>query len=90
MRIAQLANFYTPTSGGIRTALDELGNEYRRGGHDRLLIVPGRNDSFVQGPGGAMTTIASPRIPGAGGYRLILDRAAVTRVLRAYRPDVLG
>ena len=41
MRIAQLANFVGPTSGGMRTAVRALGRGYREAGAARLLVVPG-------------------------------------------------
>ncbi len=41
MRIAQLANFVGPTSGGMRRAVDQLGEGYVARGHDRILIIPG-------------------------------------------------
>lgn len=39
--IVRLANFVTPSSGGLRTALDELGRGYLAAGHEPVLIVPG-------------------------------------------------
>ena len=42
MRVVQVANFYGPRSGGLRTAVDRLGAEYCAAGHDVFLIVPGQ------------------------------------------------
>ena len=42
MRVVQVANFYGPRSGGLRTAVDRLGAEYCAAGHEVFLIVPGR------------------------------------------------
>ncbi len=51
MRIAQLANFVGPTSGGLRRAVDKLGRGYLKAGHDRLLIIPGQDcDSINRVP----------------------------------------
>lgn len=41
MRVVQVANFYGPRSGGLRTAVDRLGAEYCALGHEVYLIVPG-------------------------------------------------
>ncbi len=41
LRIVRIANFVTPASGGLRTALRELGAGYRAAGHEPVLIVPG-------------------------------------------------
>ena len=42
MRIVRLANFVSTRSGGLRTALRNLGEGYQRAGHEAVLIVPGR------------------------------------------------
>jgi alpha-1,6-mannosyltransferase len=42
MRIVRLANYVGPRSGGMRTALRELGAGYLAAGHDPVLIIPGR------------------------------------------------
>ena len=41
LRIVRLANFVAPSSGGLRTALRELGKGFKEAGHDPVLIVPG-------------------------------------------------
>lgn len=42
MHIVQLANFYGPRSGGLRTAVDQLGAGYAARGHAVTLVVAGR------------------------------------------------
>ena len=42
MHIVQLANFYSPTSGGLRTTLDALREGYLGAGHDVTLVEIGR------------------------------------------------
>lgn len=41
LHIVQLANFYGPRSGGLRTALHHLGAGYVASGHRVTLVVPG-------------------------------------------------
>ena len=41
LRIVRLANFVTPVSGGLRTALHHLGAGYLEAGHRPVLLVPG-------------------------------------------------
>ena len=43
MRIAHVANFYGPRSGGLRTTMHRLGHGYQQRGHEVLHIVPGAN-----------------------------------------------
>lgn len=45
MRIVRLANFVAPNSGGLRTALRELGAGYLAAGHEPVLVIPGAADS---------------------------------------------
>src|SRR6185369_13090798 len=87
MRIVQVANFYTPTSGGLRTCVEELGLGYLGGGHERILVVPGEHDLDEQTPSGRRVWISSPRL--GGGYRVLTARDRVRRVLDELRPDVL-
>lgn len=66
MRIAQVANFYTPTSGGLRIALDETGHGFQRYGHERILIVPGPAGSVERTPSGTRITVRGLSLPGLG------------------------
>jgi alpha-1,6-mannosyltransferase len=85
MRIAQLANFYSPTSGGLRTAVDTLGRGYLAAGHERVLIRPGRDDSEVDGADGLVITLRG--VPISGGYRMVARPGALRRALDRVRPD---
>lgn len=89
MHIVQLANFYGPTSGGLRVAVDELAVRYRAAGHRTTLIVPGPRDSIERAGHRTDIVIKSPVAPGLGGYRVIVDRRAVRAALGALRPDVI-
>ncbi len=87
MRVAHLANFYGPTSGGLRTAMHAIGAGYRDRGHDVLLVVPGRQDLDEETPHGRRITVASPLVPLSGGYRAIVRLSHVRRILEAWGPD---
>lgn len=89
MRIVQVANFYTPTSGGLRTCLEETGRGYRTAGHERVLIVPGRLDADEETPSGRRIVLSSPPLIGSGRYRVITDRRRVLDLLGELRPDLL-
>ena len=89
MRIAHIANFYGPTSGGLRTAMHALGSGYRELGHEVMLVVPGERDLVEDTPYGTRVTIAAPIVPGSGGYRVIVRTRKVRRALADFAPDVL-
>ena len=89
MRIVRLANFVTANSGGLRTALRQLGAGYVAAGHDTVLIVPGARHTDTMTEQGRVITLPGPVVPRTGGYRLLLDRRRVARELHALSPDRL-
>lgn len=84
LRIAQIANFISETSGGIRVALDQIGQRYQSSGHQRLLILPGAKDSVVTDDYGTIATVKSPKV--SGTYRVIFNLAKVKRILARFNP----
>jgi alpha-1,6-mannosyltransferase len=84
MRIAQLANFVGPASGGMRTALRALGEGYVEAGCRRLLVVPGPEDTRTSTRLGDVVQLRAPRV--GGGYRLIVEPWRVTEVLEEWEP----
>jgi alpha-1,6-mannosyltransferase len=89
LRIVQLANFYGPRSGGLRTALHHLGAGYGARGHEVVLVVPGPRSADERLPTGIRRiTVAAPRLPGTGGYRAV-DPWRVQRLLERLRPDAI-
>ncbi|WP_181775084.1 glycosyltransferase family 4 protein [Amycolatopsis pittospori] len=89
MHIVQLANFYGPRSGGLRTALHHLGAGYVASGHQVTLVVPGRHYADETLPSGVRRfSLPAPQIPGTGGYRAV-DPHRVRAVLRRLEPDRL-
>ncbi|MFE4972235.1 glycosyltransferase [Kitasatospora sp. NPDC056651] len=89
LTIVRLANFVTPVSGGLRTALRHLGAGYRAAGHRPVLIIPGERRSEEETDQGVVVTLPGPVLPAAGGYRLLTDRRAVTAELTRFSPDRL-
>ena len=89
MRIVRLANFVTTHSGGLRTALRNLGEGYQRAGHEAVLIVPGRQRSDQMTSQGRVITLPSAPLPRTGGYRVMAGRRELTRLLDSLEPDRL-
>ena len=89
MHICQVANFYTPTSGGLRTAVDQLAAQYAARGHRCSLIVPDDNDGVDEVAGRTIVRIKAPKVPGMGGYRMIVRRQSVRDALGRLDPDVI-
>lgn len=84
MRIAQLANFVGAASGGMKTALAELGKGYVEAGVERLLIVPGPTDAVQDSPLGPVVQVRAPKV--GGGYRLIVEPWRLVDTLESFRP----
>ena len=89
LRIVRLANFVTPVSGGLRTALRQLGIGYRAAGHHPVLIVPGAVADDRETEQGRVITLPGRLLPRTGGYRVLLDRPRLAEVLAGLRPDRL-
>ncbi|MCL2730454.1 MAG: glycosyltransferase [Actinomycetia bacterium] len=89
LRIVRVANFVTPVSGGLRTALRHLGEGYAAAGHEPVLVIPGPRATDELTPQGRVITLPGPEIPGSGGYRLLARRARVEALLESLAPDRL-
>ncbi|MDX2603579.1 glycosyltransferase [Streptomyces caniscabiei] len=89
LRIVRLANFVAPSSGGLRTALRELGRGYEAAGHEAVLIVPGERYTDRATEQGRVITLPGPLLPGTGGYRVLMDRRRVASLLESLEPDRL-
>ncbi|MGW1211959.1 glycosyltransferase [Streptomyces sp. NPDC002499] len=89
LRIVRLANFVAPSSGGLRTALRELGKGFKEAGHDPVLIVPGERADDRETEQGRVITLPGPLLPGTGGYRVLTDKRRVAGLLEELAPDRL-
>lgn len=89
MRVVRVANFVSPTSGGLRTALRCLGEGYAAAGHDPVLVVPGSAGADVMEAQGRVLTLPGPVVPGTGGYRVLTGWRQLARLLDSLAPDVL-
>jgi alpha-1,6-mannosyltransferase len=89
LRIVRMANFVTPSSGGLRTALQELGSGYLAAGHEPVLIVPGERASDEHTVQGRVITLPGPELPGTGGYRVLTARRRLRELLEEIGPDRL-
>ena len=87
-QIVQCANFVTPRSGGLRTAMRHLAEGYAEAGHEVVQIVPARSDGTERTPWGRVLYVRAPVLPGSG-YRVIAQPGRVIHLLEQLRPDRL-
>jgi alpha-1,6-mannosyltransferase len=89
VRIVRLANYVAPASGGLRTALRELGAGYLAAGHEPVLVIPGPRPGREYTRQGLVITVPGTIVPGTAGYRAITTRRPLRRLLDDLAPDRL-
>ena len=85
----RLANYVAPASGGLRTSLRELGAGYQAAGHEPVLVIPGPEPGRRHTEQGLVITVPGWPVPATGGYRAILTRRPLRRLLDELEPDRL-
>jgi alpha-1,6-mannosyltransferase len=90
VRLAQVANFLGPTTGGLRAVVNTLGQAHSDSGGERQLIIPaGRSETLI-GEGWQEVRLAAPRLPLSGnGYHMLVRRREVIAALESFAPDVV-
>jgi alpha-1,6-mannosyltransferase len=89
MKIVRMANYIGPRSGGMRTALRELGAGYLAAGHEPVLIIPGLCTGDEESAQGRLITLRGPVVPFFGGYRALVSRHKLAVLLTDLKPDCL-
>ncbi len=90
MKLCDITQAYTPTSGGIRTYITEKRRYLERATeHEHVLIVPGGYDGCTHEGRLTVHTVSSPFIPGCEPYRIVLALDKVTSILERERPDLI-
>jgi len=88
MRICDINNFYSPVGGGVRVYHDRKRGYYRDRDVPYCLVVP--SDRYERIDEGSTCLIHVPAVRiGSSGYRLIVSKAGIRRVLRDFEPDVI-
>jgi alpha-1,6-mannosyltransferase len=89
MKIIDVAEFYAPRGGGVRTYIDLKLRAARAYGHELVVVAPGSEDRQEQRESGRIVWVASPRLPPDPRYRLLVREAAVHAILDREAPDVI-
>lgn len=84
MRIAQIANFIGPQSGGMKTCVSALADGYVAAGAERLLVVPGPVDARFETDLGDVVQVRAPRV--GPSYRLIVEPWRLAEILTQFGP----
>ena len=87
MRIAQMANFVGPTSGGMKVVIDNLGQGYVDAGHERIFVAPGERDQVTETEAGILVHVRAPKV--TEQYRMIFKPWRALDVLDRFRPTTV-
>ena len=89
MRIVDVAEFYSPTGGGVRTYIDRKFEAAAQLGHEFFVIAPGPEDRFEPRSSGGVVWVRSPRLPFDANYYMFWDAAPVHQQLDSLSPDLV-
>lgn len=89
MRVVDVAEFYSPTGGGVRTYIDRKFEAAAQLGHELFVIAPGPADAFEQRGTGGVIRIRAPGLPFDANYHMFWDAAPAHRWLDRLSPDLV-
>ena len=89
MKICDLTQSYSVTSGGVRTYIHAKRAYIKNTCHEHILIVPGEKDEAIRD--GNLTTykVKGISVPHCQPYRFILRLDKVMRLLKIEKPDIV-
>ena len=90
MRIVDVAAFYTPDGGGVKTYIDRKLEAGPAAGHEIVVIAPGVEDRVEErGPRARIVYLKAPHFPLDRKYHYFRDETALHAALDAARPDIV-
>ena len=90
MKICDITQSYTPTSGGIRRYLHEKQAYIKNNPeHEHVLIIPGESDTILKDANTKVYTIGAKHVPGCEPYRFTFRLDKVNAILQEENPDII-
>jgi alpha-1,6-mannosyltransferase len=89
MRVVDVAEFYSPTGGGVRTYIDRKFEAAAQLGHELFVIAPGPSDAFEQRGTGGVIQVRAPALPFDANYHMFWDAGPVHSWLDRLSPDLV-
>lgn len=89
MRVVDVAEFYSPTGGGVRTYIDRKFEAAQQLGHELFVIAPAPSDGFEARAAGGVIQVRAPGLPFDANYHMFWDAAPVHRWLDRLAPDIV-
>lgn len=88
-RVLDITQWYAPTSGGIRTYLEQKSRYASAHVLDHAVVVTGRGTRSRMLHGSPMLEVPAVPLDPRSGYRLAVRPRAVLEILRATRPGIV-
>lgn len=90
MKICDIAQFYSPLSGGVkRYLLDKQRFITARPNGHHVLIIPSHRDMVTRTEKTTVYEIKSPRLIGSRSYRLLISRKKILAAVAEEKPDLI-
>jgi alpha-1,6-mannosyltransferase len=90
MKIVDVAAFYSPEGGGVKTYIDRKLTAGPVAGHEILIIAPGEGNYVEErGPGARVQFLEQPKFPLDRKYHYFRDEVALHAALTAAQPDIV-
>jgi alpha-1,6-mannosyltransferase len=90
MRIVDVAAFYTPHGGGVKTYIDRKLAAGPAAGHEIIVIAPGTSDRVEErGPNARLIYLKAPAFPLDRKYHYFRDVPALHATLDLVQPDIV-
>ncbi len=90
MRIVDVAAFYTPLGGGVKTYIDRKLEAGPAAGHEIIVVAPGTSDRVEErGPGARVIYLKAPEFPLDRKYHYFRDVTALHAMLDSLAPDIV-
>lgn len=89
MRIVDVAGFYAPLGGGVKSYIDRKFWYAARSGHELVVIAPGKTETIEERAGGYVHWLPTPALPVDRRYRMFIHPEPIHRLLDSLKPDVV-
>lgn len=90
MRIVDVAAFYTPFGGGVKTYIDRKMIAGPEAGHEVIVVAPGTSNRVEErGPNARIIYLKEPAFPLDRKYHYFANVEALHRTLDEIQPDIL-
>ena len=89
MKLLDVAEFYSPLGGGVRTYIEQKIAVGRQLGWETVIVAPGAEDREEQRDHAKIIWVKAPRIPVDHRYHQFVSTKGVQAAIDRERPDVL-